>query len=308
MSKPPSKPPTKPKPKAKLTVPKSKPGGSRPTTRTPKTFAVKPLTGAGEGEKILLYGESGVGKTTLAGQVPNAVVVPIDDGARKIVNPMTGEALMAITGVEDFDDLRDAVQQASSLVPENGALVLDTLTRIQPMIEAWVIENVPLEKGGKAKNLEAFGFGKGYRHCLDQHRLLMTDLDNLMRTGRNVVLLAQLDQTTVPNAGGTDYLKDVPKLIENKQGPIRTEWCEWVDHIFRVGYLDQEVSKDHKEARAGKAGGETERAVYTGGAQWFQAKSRPINGYRLPPVIGFEFPEDNSVWQFVLEGATLEQE
>lgn len=303
-----SKPPSRTKPTSKPNIPRSKPGtGTKPTARTPKTFSVEALTGAGEGEKVLLYGESGVGKTTLAGQVPNAVVIPIDDGARKIVNPLTGEPLLAIPGVEDFDDLRDALRQAPKLVPEGGALIIDTITRMQAMIEAWVVENIPLEKGGKAKNMEAFGYGKGYRHCLDAHRLIHTDLDNLMRTGRHVILLAQLDQTTIANPGGTDYLKDVPKLVENKQGPIRTEWCEWADHVFRVGFLDQGVSKDHKEARVGKAAGETERAVFTGGAQWFQAKSRPINGYRIPAVIGFESPEDNSLWQFVLDGATLEE-
>ena len=165
-SKPPSrnKPPTKPK--AKPNVPRSKPGGSKPTARTPKTFSVRALTGDGEGEKILLYGLSGVGKTTLAGQIPNAVVIPIDDGARKITNPLTGEALAGIVSQDDdgndkaidnFDDLRDAVIQAPKLVPEGGALVIDTITRVQAMIEAWVVDNVPLEKGGKAKNLEAFG-------------------------------------------------------------------------------------------------------------------------------------------------------
>lgn len=299
--KPPSSKPKMP-PSAKPNVP-----SSGPKAHTPKSFSVKPLNGAGEGEKLLVYAKSGTGKTTLAAQVPNAVFIPLDDGARKIVNPITGKPVDAIQGVETFQDLRDAVQQAVALVPQGGALVIDTITRALPLAEQWVVENVTTEKGGRAKNLEAFGFGKGYRHVLDAFRNLLADLDALIRSGRHVVLLAQLDQAIVPNAAGADYYEDVPKLIENKQGPVRTEVCEWCDHIARIGYLSMDVEKDAKEARAGKIGGDSERAIFTGGALHFIAKSRPINGNRLPPVIGFENEADNSFWQFVLEGATLDE-
>lgn len=305
-SKPPaSKPKLPPSAKSKPNVPSSSPRAAR----TVKTFSIAPLSGDNEGEKILIYGKSGMGKTTLAAQIPGAVFIPLDDGARKIVNPLTSEPVLApAEDIETFDDLRDLIHAATDLIPEQGALVLDTVTRAQPLAEQWCVENVPLEKGGKAKNLEAFGFGKGYRYVLDQFRVLMSDLDAVIRSGRHVILLAQLDQAIVPNPAGADYYEEVPKLTENKQGPIRTEVCEWVDHVFRIGYLDLDVSKDDVKARAGKVVGDTKRAVFTGGAHHFTAKSRPIKGYRLPPVIGFEHEADNSLWQFVLDGARVESE
>lgn len=294
---------------AALSIPKSKPNvhSGQSATRTPKTFSVTTLGGETDGEKILLYGKSGLGKTTLASMVPNAVFVPLDDGARKIINPLTGKRVSGIPEVETFDDLRDATRQAvSGLVPKGGALVIDTITRVLPLAEQWVVDNVPLEKGGRAKNIEHFGYGKGYRHVLDAIRNWLTDLDALIRSGRHVILLAQLDQAVVPNPAGLDYYEEVPKLIENKQGPIRTEVCEWVDHIARIGYLNIDVDKDDAKARAGKVSGESDRAVFTGGAQYFTAKSRPIDGHSLPPIIGFSGPADNSLWQFVFEGATVD--
>jgi hypothetical protein len=275
-------------------------------THVAKSFSVKPLTGEGEGEKILAYAKSGTGKTTLVAQLDGAVFIPLDDGARKIANPITGEAVAAIDGVETWQDLRDAVRQSVSLVPKGGSLVVDTITRAIPLCEAYVIENVPLEKGGKARNLEQFGYGKGYRHVLDQFRLLLTDFDTVIRSGRNVILIAQLDQATVPNAAGVDYYEDVPKLTENKQGPIRTEICEWVDHVFRIGYDDMEVTKDNDQSRVGKVTGDSSRAIFTGGAQYYMAKSRPIDGRHLPPIISFDSPEDNSLWLLMFEGAEVD--
>lgn len=302
-------PPPPPKPgKPPVNKPNVPSGNQRKEQKTPKKFSVSPLAGNDEGEKIVIYGKSGIGKTTLAAQVPGAVFVPIDDGARKIVNPLTGEPVSAFNGIEDFDDLRAATQQAADLIPKGGAIVIDTVTKVQPLAEAWVVENVPVEKGGKAKNIESFGFGKGYRHTLDAIRNWLTDLDRLIRSGIHVILLSQLDQATVANASGVDYLEDVPKLLENKQGPIRTEVCEWADHIIRIGYLSMAVNKDDESSRVGKARGDSVRAIFTGGALHFMAKSRPISGNRLPPIIGFETEKDNSLWQFVLEGAVAEQE
>lgn len=301
--KPKSSPPSKSKPKAP-----PKPGKPSQQQREAKSFSITPLTGDNEGEKILNYAKSGTGKTTLAAQIDGAVFIPLDDGARKIANPITGKPVSAITGVETWDDLRDAVQQAPNLIPEKGTLVIDTITRAQPLAEQWVVDNVKLEKGGRAKNLEAFGFGKGYRHVLEQFRCLLSDLDQVIRSGRNVLLLAQLDQTVVANPEGADYYEEVPKLIENKQGPVRTEVCEWCDQIMRLGYLNREVEKESAESRVGKVSGDAERAIYTGGAMHFIAKSRPINGNRIPPIVSFESEQDDSVWQYILHGATPPEE
>ena len=304
-------PPKKPtSPKSKPKAPPKKPGSSNAPKKEAKSFKAAPLSGDNEGEKVMLFAKSGSGKTTAAAQIKNAVFIPLDDGARKVVNPTTKQPVNAIDPeqIEDWDDLRAAVQQATEYVPEGGTLVIDTITRAQPLAENWVVQNVKTEKGGQAKNLEAFGFGKGYRHVLDQFRLLLTDLDKVIRSGRNVVLIGQLDQTVVANPEGADYYCEVPKLIENKMGPVRTEVCEWCDQVWRIGYLNMEVEKESSDSKVGKVSGDVERAIFTGSALHYLAKSRPINGNTLPAIVSFETPEDDSIWQYAFEGATPPEE
>ena len=140
-------------------------------------------------------------------------------------------------------------------------------------------------------------------------RNLLTDLDPLVRQGKNIILLAQLAQISVANAGGDDYIEDGPKLQHRKDCSVRTEVCEWADHVFRIGLLNFEVEKDDAKAKAGKVTSDDgTRAIYTGGAAHFFAKSRPvIEGreapYRIPNVISFALPEDSSLWSYVFGGA-----
>jgi|GEM_PF-1123924 len=301
MSVPPSKPPTS-KPPMKMPT---KPGVAKPAARAAKAFSVKPWTDADEGEKILMYGKSGIGKTTLAAMAPGAIFIGIDDGGRKIRNPLTGEPVMAVSGIADFQDIRDAIHQ-SSLWPKDCTLVIDTVTKLEELMEPYIFEHYKLSGGQTATSMRKYGWD-GPAHLLECYRLMLSDLDALVRTGRNVILLAQLAQITVANAEGLDYLEDGPKLQHNKQYSVRTELCEWSDHVFRIGYSEFTVEKDNDKAKAGKVqAGESKRAVFTGGASHFIAKSRPVDGYRIPPLITFDSATDNSLWQFVFEGARVE--
>jgi hypothetical protein len=303
-TKPPSsKPPALKPPAGKPMLP---PKLAKPPTapsHTAKTFSVKPWTDANEGEKVILYGLSGMGKTTLASMAPNPIFMGLDDGGRKIRNPITGEPVNSIPGVETFRDMRDAIGQAD-LFAEGSTLVIDTVTKAEVLGEHYTFETIKTDGGKTAVGIEDYGFGKGYRFLTETMRLLLTDLDSLVRRGVNVILLAQQGQATIANLEGTDYLEDGPKLFHSKNGTgVRSEFCEWADHVFRIGHTNVNVVKANTKATKGKVSGTTERVVYTAKELHFVAKSRPIDGYNIPAVISFETQKDNSLWQYVFEGA-----
>lgn len=306
MLAPPTKPPTMSKPPIRPTLPvniaKPPSPGAGPA-RVPKTFKVEAWTGKGEGEKILIYGPNGKGKTTLASMAPNPIFIGFDDGGRKIRNPKTNEPVNAIPGIESFEDFRDALHQ-TDLFPRGSSLVIDTITLAENKATEYVLRTVKTEGGKFAQNIEDYGWGKGYVYLLDPIFLLLSDFDALIRKGVNVILLAQQGLGTTANAAGLDYLQEGPVLCSKpaKDQNVRGTVIGWCDNVFRIGHPDVSVEKLNKQATKGKATGDMSRQIFTEPEAWYVAKNR-MNG-TLPPVISFGSREDDSIWQFVFGGAT----
>lgn len=303
-----SKPPTRIRPPI---LPTSKPRTSPAVAHTPKKFAAAKWSDEGEGEKIVIYGKSGIGKTTLASMVPKPIFLGIDLGGRKIHNPKTEAVLDHIPGIDTFQDLRDVVQQPG-VFKGFESVVLDTITKVDSLASEHVVDTI--KQGGKSvSTFRHFGWD-GDRHLLDQFRLLLSDLDNLVSQGLNVILVAQLGQITVANSGGVDFLEDGPKLQHRRDCSVRTEVTEWADHVCRIGYQDFATAKEDPKARAGKViSDDATRAIYTGGAQHFVAKSRPVtanreNPVRIPIGISFAHEADDSLWQYLFLGAEIPTE
>lgn len=278
-----------PKPPSKTPPPPTK------STRKVKKFSTAPWTGQGEGEKIVLYGSSGVGKTTLASMLPSPVFIGLDDGGRKIRNPKTGEPVVHVVGIHTFQDVRDTLHQIN-LFPKNSTVVIDTVTVLENIAEPWIFENIKHEKGGIVTSLEGYGYGKGYTHLFETMRLIIQDLDALVRRGVNVCLICQNMAVKRANPGGLDFLEDGLKLSHSfsEKTSVRLHFGEWADHVLRLGYYDT-VVVGAKDATMGKVSGDSQRAVFVMPEPHFFAKSRTLH----EPVVAFETPDDDSIWAMV---------
>ncbi len=276
------------KPPPPLKCPAPTPTGGR-ATLVSKAFSIKSWADSAGGEKVLLYGASGMGKTTLAALAPDPVFIGLDDGGRKLVHPKTGKPLRHITGVETFRDVLDVLSQVS-LFESAQTIVVDTVTRLEELCVNHVLETIPASAQGKsATSIESYGYGKGYRHLYDTMGKLLPVCDNLVRRGKHVVLVAQSDNHRVANPESEDYLKEGPRLY-NRTPSVANLYVEWADHVARIGY--QTLIVEDK-----KAAGTTDRAVFVNPEVWFYAKSRTI---RVDGAISFESPTDDSFWTYLL--------
>lgn len=274
------------------TLPKPGANTTRPGKAPAKTFTIAPWDGSMSGEKIIIYGDYGMGKTTLASMAPNPVFIGLDDGGRKLHNPQTGELLAHIPGVDTFKDVRDALDACLDL--DCQTVVIDTITELEILAEPYTFDTVPLPKNAARRNLEAYGYGKGRNHMYDTMRLPLLNCDKLIAAGKNVIAIAQLSCNTRTNDIGEKYVKEGPQLFHSEKGTsVLNLWCRWSDHIFRIAPQNIVVPDGKK-----KAYGDVIRVINTVGGLSYEAKSRTLE----EPVISFETKEDDSLWVMLFGG------
>ena len=258
------------------------------------------------GEKVIVYAESGMGKTTLATMAPEPAFIGLDDGGRKLRNPITNEPLMCLqindktapNGARNprtFEEVRALIQAAIDLPCQS--VVLDTATKLEPLAEDYVLRTVAGPQGARAANLEAYGYGKGYKHLYDAMGLPLLDFDRLVATGKNVIVLCQSINAKVANPEGEDFVRDDLRLYHSNSWSVRSQWAEWADHVLRIAYQGVFVNKQNKQDRTGKAAGDTTRVIHADAEVYFRAKSRTLG----EPVISFSEPGDDSLWRLMFD-------
>ena len=234
------------------------------------------------GHRIIVYGPGGIGKTTLAAQLPGPVAfIDLDESLPRLHTQFDAAGLsgniLPVSGVVDWQTLRDVLQADGW--ESVKSIVIDTATKAEEMAVAFTLANTLMEGGKKAGSVEGYGYGKGYGHVFDTFLPLLADLDRHCREGRNVVLVCHDCTNTVPNPAGEDWLRYEPRLQSPNSGKasIRLRVREWADHVLFIGY-DVNVGKDGKGRGAGT------RTLYTSELPHCMAKSRttqeaiPVDG------------------------------
>jgi len=271
------KPPVKVAGKTALTV---------TTIKAKKNFQIVDWDRAGK--KVMVYGGSGLGKTTLAMLLGDPVFIGTDDGGGVMRHPVTGERLKVVQGIDDYQDVRDVLN--SDLFESHQDIVIDTITEVQRWMIPHMLVNIKKQGGGNAINLEDYGFHKGYRHWFETMELLLTDLNQWVRKGKNVVLLAQATGIRMTNEGGEDFKVAGPDLYHDDKFSILNLVTQWCDHIFRIHYTSVVVDKK-------KVSSTNQRAIYIHPRAEFIAKSRTIS--EDYPCVEFKDKTDDSIWRLL---------
>ena len=119
------------------------------------------------------------------------------------------------------------------------------------------------------------------------------------------MLIAHEATINYKNALGEDYRQIGPRLLHSANDSCRDAVVAWSDHCLRVALADAQVVTQTGitgKVISGKAiNRSTERFITSDGNQSVIAKSRPVsvdgNYCRLPSLIAFAGPEDDSLWR-----------
>ena len=226
--------------------------------------------------RIMMIGVEGVGKSTAGASMPNPVFICGESG---LVGPQFAE-------IPSFtpDHWGEILQFLDELAANKGdfkTIVIDTLDWVEPMLYSHVCS-----KNGH-KNIEDFGYGKGYVVAQQEARQLLMRLDRLNMEGMNVLLLCHSQIKTVNNPVGDNYDHFESKLNAKISGIFR-EWCDCV--LF--AQFDMYTKKDGMRSKA--YGGDGRIVQTTHSAAW-DAKNR----YGLPEVMPLDM---GAIMEAIMQG------
>lgn len=221
--------------------------------------------------RLGFYGSEGVGKTTLAAQMPDPLWIDTEGSTRHM-------------DVKRFDppaDLNDVIEQINYVIKNPTVcktLVIDTVDWLEKLLfNAVMAEN-------HWKTIEEPGYGKGYVVAKQKMQQVLEMLDNVVAKGINVVLIchSMIRKFDQPDEMGS-YDRYMLKLNERNIAPLIKEW---VDALFFVNFKTDVVSMD-KDGKVKKGRGGQKRIMYANHTAAWDAKNR----FGLPDEMPFEYSQ-----------------
>lgn len=235
----------------------------------------------GSGLKVVIYGQEGVGKSTLASCFPGAVFIDSEGSTLR----MNVRRLPKPTSWQMFNDEFDYILE-SAAVKGYKTVIVDTFDWVERLaLEALCAEH-------KVTGIEGMNYGKGWEYEKEMIGRFLDRTDRLITAGINVVLLchAITRKTTLPEEMEEfDHWElKLGNKTTNKIAPLLKEWSDMTLFLaFRTNIMAaDDKGKKHKATSC-------ERIMYTTKTAWWDAKNRfgmpdrlPLAWESLAPIFG----------------------
>lgn len=231
---------------------------------------------------MTLFGEGGMGKTTLAAMMPKPVFIRTEDGTASLAGN-EGVALFPLASRSQ--DVFDAIEALASQEHDYKTLVLDSITQLATLIES---EIVAADPKAKSINQAGGGYGAGYNTAAEMHRKVREWAGALAYDkGMNVVFIGHADTETLDLPDSDPYARYTIRM-HKKSIPHYTDNVDLVGFIRLKTYLT--------------GTGEKKRAVSTAEREIIchpQASSVTKNRFNIDKPVTFTFGGGNPFNDFV---------
>lgn len=167
--------------------------------------------------RIMVFGTEGVGKSTLASQMPRPVFIQTEDGLGEI-------DCHKFPLARGYDDVKTALEELYNQPHDFQTVVIDSLDWLERLIWAAVCHSAGVSTIEKVDG----GFGKGYVRALTIFQEVVDRLSALRDDrGMAVMLLAHAKVERFEDPEAATYDRYSPRLNKHAAA-LMCEWCDAV--------------------------------------------------------------------------------
>jgi len=213
----------------------------------------------------IVYGEPGIGKTTLAARMPGCLLIDLEDRA--------GHVDMDVVRADSWLALRATVREIATSDIPHRVVAIDTLDRAQDLATAWLCA----ERGWDT--LDAPGYGRGYVELRAAMLALADDIMDVIAAGRGVLLLAHAQRQRVEDPAQGEWDRWGVRLHDAPRSSVAAVYVERADIVALAAMAVVRVSdRDSRVQRARVSG----RMLYTTPSAARLAKAVGVEAVDLP--------------------------
>lgn len=214
--------------------------------------------------KVCIYGAEGVGKTSLAAQMPEPLFIDTEGG--------TSRLNVRRIKCTSWEDLISIIKEVISTPTVCKTLVVDTADWAEALCVGYVCNKY------RKANIEDFGYGKGYTYFAEEFGEFLKLLNKLVDVGINPVVIAHGKPRKYELPEEQGQFDRWEMKLSKQVAPLIKEWC---DMLLFCNYKTFVVTTENntKKAQGGK------RVMYTTHNPCWDAKNR----FGLPEELELSF-------------------
>lgn len=191
---------------------------------------------------LTIFGDAGMGKTTLAATMPDAVFIRTEDGLQAIPEAERPDAFPIA------QDVNTVLEQISALLKSEHqykTLVIDSITKLDDLVVKHIVESD--EKKPKSINQALGGYGAGMMAVAAMHRRIKAGCDLLNREkSMNVVFIGHADMEHIELPDSEPFMRYSMRLSKKSIAP-------YTDDVDLIGFIKLDMLLKKRDGEKTKA-------------------------------------------------------
>lgn len=221
---------------------------------------------------IMIYGVSGIGKSSAATFAPDAIFLNLEDGLARIDCERSEH-------IKTFDTFSKHLSFCAK--SDYKTIVIDTASALEDLLVAEILA----EKNATLQNIKVesiadrkyFPYGEGGVVLRAKWAYIMSLIDRVKSVGKNVVMIAHESVQSVVNPDGEDYLRVGPNIHKKSIDLVTSR----LDGVFYLHYERVKRTKENSITKSTYMTDTGERVLLTEERATAVAKNR----FALPKIM-----------------------